>query len=413
MPTKDTNGDLKKAALKYHADAPAGKIGIVPTKHLRGKKDLALAYTPGVVYPCLEIKENVERAYDYTSKGNTIAILTDGSRILGLGNIGPEAGLPVMEGKSLLFKMLGDVDAIPICVRSQDTQRIVDTMVDISPGFGGVNVEDIKHPRCFEVEETLERRLDIPIFHDDQHGTAVVTLAGLMNAFKVTGRKLRDARIVVNGAGAAGRGITKLLLHAGARDVIVIDTKGPLYEGRAGMDRFKAELAMHTNPDRRNGGLENVMIDADVFIGASSAGLLDPKLVRVMNDKPIVFALANPVPEIDPLEAKRAGAAVVGTGSSRYANQINNVLAFPGMMRGMLDVRAKRINDEMKLAAAQAIADSVKPTAERVVPDARTVVAHKVAAAVAKAAESTGAARKGIGGLKKYEKSVYDRIAAR
>lgn len=384
---------LREKALELHK---GGKIEIRSKVPLRNGDDLAIAYTPGVAEACKEIKARPEAVYEYTSKWNQVAIVTDGSRILGLGNIGAEAGLPVMEGKAQLFKTFGGVDAFPICIASQDVEEIVATVRNIAPVFGGINLEDIEVPKCFEVEERLKGELDIPVFHDDQHGTAVVALAGLTNALKVVGKKLKEVKIVVNGVGAAGVAITKLFISAGATDMVMCDTHGALYEGRSeGMKPYKEKMAYVTNKSRIAGALSAVIKGADVFVGASGPGLLTGDMVRSMAPGPIVFALANPVPEILPDEAKKAGARVVGTGRSDFPNQINNVLGFPSIFRGALDVRAREINEEMKMAAAIAIASVIEePTEDCVVPDAfNPEVAPRVASAVAKAAMRTNVAR--------------------
>lgn len=402
----------KEDALRYHNQLEPGKIEVTSSKPLGTMKQLSLAYTPGVAYPCLEIKDDPSKAYDYTMKGNTIAILTDGSRVLGLGDIGPLAGLPVMEGKALLFKVLGDVNAFPICLRAKDTEEIVETMKKLEPAFGGVNIEDIKPPRCFEVLEHLREKLSIPIFHDDQHGTGVVVLAALINALNVVNKELNEIYVIVNGAGSAGIGIAKLLVSAGVYDIVVLDTKGAIHKERTDLTHYKWEIAHLTNKEQRKGDLTTLVKRADVFIGASSPGVLTRAHVRQMNTNPIIFALANPIPEITPAEAKRAGAAVVGTGSSEYENQVNNVLAFPGIMRGVLDCRARVINREMRLAAAYAIAALVKePTPRRVIPKPLDAgVAPAVARAVAEAADKTGVAHKKIQDLNEYERAVAQRI---
>ena len=375
-----------------------GKIEMVSTVALNSKDDLSLAYTPGVAQPCLEIQKDVEKSYELTRRWNMCLVVTDGTAVLGLGDIGPEAGMPVMEGKCVLFKEFGGVDAFPLCIKSKDVDDIVNTIYLISGSFGGVNLEDISAPRCFEIEQKLKEKCDIPIFHDDQHGTAVITLAGLINALKLTGRKKESTRIVVNGAGAAAIAITKLLLSYGFADITLCDRTGAIYEGRTeGMNPVKEEMAKITNPAKKQGGLKDVIEGADIFIGVSAPNSLTQDMVRSMNADPIVFACANPVPEISPDDAAAAGAAVVATGRSDYPNQINNVLAFPGIFRGTFDVRAKEINDEMKFAAALAIADIIPESelrADYIVPDPlNPEVAKKVAAAVAKAAVDTGVAR--------------------
>lgn len=405
----------KEDALAYHNAGNPGKIETGPSKPVRSRRDLGLAYTPGVAYPCLEIKHNTDAAWDYTMKGNMIAILTDGSRVLGLGDIGPLAALPVMEGKALLFKVLGDVNAIPVCLRAQSTDEIVETMKRLEPNFGGVNIEDIKPPRCFEVLEHLREKLPIPIFHDDQHGTAVVTLAALINALKVIGKKAQDVRVVVNGSGSAGIGITKLLAAAGVDDIVVLDTKGAIHRDRKDLTHYKWEIAHTTNREQTSGGLDHVIKGADVFIGVSQPHVLTREHVRSMASSPIVFAMANPVPEISPKDAREAGAAVVGTGSSEYPNQVNNLLAFPGIFRGVLDCRASMISKEMRLAAAHAIANLVEePSARDIIPkplDRR--VAPAVASAVVRSAERTGVARRRVHNLEEYEKAVAKRLRRR
>lgn len=389
--------DYAKESLEMHYEKK-GKIEMVSTVSLNSKDDLSLAYTPGVAQPCLEIQKDVEKSYELTRRWNMCLVVTDGTAVLGLGDIGPEAGMPVMEGKCVLFKEFGGVDAFPLCIKSKDVDDIVNTIYLISGSFGGVNLEDISAPRCFEIEQKLKEKCDIPIFHDDQHGTAVITLAGLINALKLTGRKKEESRIVVNGAGAAAIAITKLLLSYGFEDITLCDRTGAIYEGRTeGMNPVKEEMAKITNPAKKQGGLKDVIEGADIFIGVSAPNSLTQDMVRSMNADPIVFACANPVPEISPDDAAAAGAAVVATGRSDYPNQINNVLAFPGIFRGTFDVRAKEINDEMKFAAALAIADIIPESelrADYIVPDPlNPEVAKKVAAAVAKAAVDTGVAR--------------------
>ena len=389
--------DYAKESLEMHYEKK-GKIEMVSTVALNSKDDLSLAYTPGVAQPCLEIQKDVEKSYELTRRWNMCLVVTDGTAVLGLGDIGPEAGMPVMEGKCVLFKEFGGVDAFPLCIKSKDVDDIVNTIYLISGSFGGVNLEDISAPRCFEIEQKLKEKCDIPIFHDDQHGTAVITLAGLINALKLTGRKKESTRIVVNGAGAAAIAITKLLLSYGFADITLCDRTGAIYEGRTeGMNPVKEEMAKITNPAKKQGGLKDVIEGADIFIGVSAPNSLTQDMVRSMNSDPIVFACANPVPEISPDDAAAAGAAVVATGRSDYPNQINNVLAFPGIFRGTFDVRAKEINDEMKFAAALAIADIIPESelrADYIVPDPlNPEVAKKVAAAVAKAAVDTGVAR--------------------
>ncbi len=388
--------DIKEKALKQHEEWQ-GKIEVTSRAKLETLEDLSIAYTPGVAEPCLKISEDTDLSYKYTRRGNMVAVVTDGTAVLGLGDIGPEAGMPVMEGKCVLFKAFGGVDAFPLCVRSKDVDEIVNTIALLAGSFGGVNLEDISAPRCFEIEKKLKERCDIPIFHDDQHGTAVVTAAAMLNALKVTGRKLEDIRVVTSGAGAAGIAIIKLLVSLGLKDVIMCDRKGAIYEGREGLNAEKEEMAKISNREMRKGSLAEVLKGADVFIGVSAPGTVTPEMVKTMAPNPILFPMANPVPEIMPDLAKEAGAAVVGTGRSDFPNQINNVLAFPGIFRGALDVRAKDINDEMKVAAAYAIADLIDEkdlNADYIIPnpfDKR--VAPAVAKAVAEAAKKTGVAR--------------------
>lgn len=388
--------DYAKESLKLH-EQWKGKIEVITRAPLDTRDDLSLAYTPGVAEPCLEIQKNVERSYELTRRSNLVAVITDGTAVLGLGDIGPEAGMPVMEGKCALFKAFGDVDAIPLCVRTKDVDDIVKTVSLLAGSFGGVNLEDISAPRCFEIERKLKECCDIPIFHDDQHGTAVVTLAAMLNALKLTGKKLDEIRVVTSGAGAAGIAIIKLLISLGLNDVVLCDRKGAIYKGRDGLNPEKTEMAEITNKQLRKGSLADVIKGADVFIGVSAPGCVTPEMVKSMAADPIIFAMANPTPEIMPDLAKQAGAAVVGTGRSDFPNQINNVLAFPGIFRGALDVRASDINDEMKIAAARAIADYVKPeelSADCIIPSALDRgVAAAVAAAVAEAARKTGVAR--------------------
>lgn len=345
-------------ALSFH-ERVKGKIEVISRVEVNNSKDLSLAYTPGVAQPCLEIQKDPDKAYIYTRKWNTVAVISDGSAVLGLGDIGPLASLPVMEGKCVLFKKFADVDAFPIVIDSKDVDEIVETIVRISKGFGGINLEDISAPRCFEIERKLREKLDIPVFHDDQHGTAVVTLAALTNALKIVNKKLNEIKIVVNGAGAAGCAITKLLLSAGAKNIIVCDKKGVL-DPNSDIDNSKRELANLTNPNGERGLLKDVIRGADVFIGVSAPNVLTSEMVKTMNKDSIIFAMANPTPEIFPDEAKKAGARIVGTGRSDFDNQINNVLAFPGIFRGALDARAREINENMKIAAALAIANSVE-----------------------------------------------------
>ena len=389
--------DYAKESLRLHGDWK-GKIEVVTRVPVENKDDLSLAYTPGVAQPCLEIQKDINKSYELTRRWNMCLVVTDGSAVLGLGDIGPEAGMPVMEGKCVLFKAFGDVDAFPLCIKSHDVDEIVNTIYMISGSFGGVNLEDISAPRCFEIEKKLKEKCDIPIFHDDQHGTAVITLAGLTNALKVVGKKKEDVRIVMNGAGAAAISICRLLLKAGFKDVTLCDRKGAIYEGRTeGMNPVKEEMSKLTNLQKKQGSLAEMLVGADVFIGVSAPGTLTPDMVRTMAKDPIIFACANPTPEIFPEEAKAAGAAVVSTGRSDYPNQVNNVLCFPGIFRGALDVRASDINDEMKIAAAYAIAGLVSDEelcADYILPAAfDSRVKEAVAKATAEAAIKSGVAR--------------------
>ncbi|MEH6908021.1 malic enzyme-like NAD(P)-binding protein [Neobacillus drentensis] len=388
---------LREEALHMHR-INKGKLESKSKVLVRNAHDLSLAYSPGVAEPCKDIYEKPELVYEYTMKGNMVAVVSDGTAVLGLGNIGPEAALPVMEGKAVLFKSFAGVDAFPICLNTTDVDKIVETVKLLEPTFGGVNLEDIAAPNCFVIEERLKKEANIPIFHDDQHGTAIVTVAGLVNALKLIGKKMQEIKVVANGAGAAGIAIIKLLYSYGVRDIIMCDTKGAIYEGRPqGMNSVKSEVAKYTNRDNLTGSLADVIKGADVFIGVSVAGALTKEMVASMNPDSIIFAMANPDPEIMPDEAKAAGAKVVGTGRSDFPNQVNNVLAFPGIFRGALDVRATHINEKMKIAAVEAIANLINPdelNADYVIPgpfDPR--VAPDVAAAVAKAAMETGVAR--------------------
>ena len=388
--------DNKEFALREH-EKWAGKIEVISRAKLDTPEDLAVCYTPGVAEPCIKISEDVDLSYKYTRRHNMVAVVTDGSAVLGLGDIGPEAGMPVMEGKCCLFKAFGDVDAFPLCVRTKDVDEIVKTVSLLAGSFGGVNLEDISAPRCFEIERKLKECCDIPIFHDDQHGTAVVTMAAMINALKVVGKKIDEIKVVTSGAGAAGIAIIKLLISMGLKNVIMCDRKGAIYKGREGLNKEKEEMAEISNQNMEKGSLADVIKGADVFIGVSAPGTVTQEMIHTMAPNPILFPMANPTPEIMPEEAKAAGAAVIGTGRSDFPNQINNVLAFPGIFRGALDVRASDINDEMKVAAAYAIADIItdeERNAEYIIPnpfDKR--VAKAVAEAVAKAARDTGVAR--------------------
>jgi len=392
--------NLREEALELHRKHQ-GKLEAVTKVPVRNAYDLSLAYSPGVAEPCKDIFDDPTKVYEYTMKGNLVAVVSDGTAVLGLGNIGPEAAMPVMEGKAVLFKSFAGVDAFPICLKTTDVEKIIETVKLLEPTFGGVNLEDIAAPACFEIEARLKKETNIPVFHDDQHGTAIVTAAGLINALKVVNKNIEDIRVVINGAGAAGIAIIKLLLSMGVREVIMCDTKGIVYEGRTfGMNPVKEEMAKITNRNKIEGELADAMKNADVFIGVSVAGAVTAEMVQSMNRDPIIFAMANPTPEIMPEEAKRAGAAVVGTGRSDFPNQVNNVLAFPGIFRGALDVYATDINEEMKIAAVYAIAGLVSEaelSADKVIPapfDAR--VAPEVAAAVAKAAMDSGVARRTV-----------------
>jgi len=390
--------DYRKESLRLHGEW-RGKIEVISKVPVTNKQELSLAYTPGVAEPCLAIQKDVDKSFELTRRWNLVAVVTDGTAVLGLGDIGPEAGMPVMEGKCVLFKSFADVDAFPLCIRSKDVDEIVNTIKLISGSFGGINLEDISAPRCFEIERRLKEECDIPIFHDDQHGTAVVTLAAMINALKIVKKDIRDIEVVINGSGAAGIAVTRLLMAMGLKKVILCDTKGAIYEGRENLNAEKAEMAKISNFERKKGTLEDVIVGADVFIGLSVAGVLTRDMVRSMAKDPVIFAMANPTPEIMPDEAKEAGAVVVGTGRSDFPNQINNVLAFPGIFRGALDVRARDINDEMKIAAAQAIAGLISDeelSPDYVIPapfDPR--VAKAVAKAVAEAAIRTGVNRTG------------------
>lgn len=386
----------KEYALKKHEEWQ-GKFEVVSRAELNTMEDLSIAYTPGVAEPCLAINKDVDLSYIYTRRSNLVAVITDGTAVLGLGDIGPEAGMPVMEGKCCLFKHFGGVDAFPLCIRSKNVDEIVNTVALLAGSFGGINLEDIAAPRCFEIEKKLKERCDIPIFHDDQHGTAVVVLSGLINALKLVDKKMTEIEVVVNGSGAAGIAITKLLMKTGLKNVVLCDTKGAIYDGRDNLNSIKAEMAMISNLEKKQGQLADVIKGADVFIGVSAPGVLTAEMIATMADQPIVLAMANPVPEIMPEEAKKAGVAVMGTGRSDFPNQINNVLAFPGIFRGALDVRAKDINDAMKLAAAYAIASIIPDdelTPDNIIPNSfHEKVTPAVAKAVAQAARDTGVAR--------------------
>ena len=389
--------DYAKESLRLHYEWK-GKLEVTPRAAVDSKDALSLAYTPGVAQPCLEIQKDVNKSYELTRRWNTVAVVTDGTAVLGLGDIGPEAGMPVMEGKCVLFKAFGDVDAIPLCIRSKDVDEIVNTVALLAGSFGGVNLEDIAAPRCFEIEKKLKERCDIPIFHDDQHGTAVITLAGLTNALKVVNKKMDEIKVVINGAGAAAIAIGKLLLSAGVKDLTLCDRSGAVYEGRPkGMNPIKDEMAKVTNLSKKAGSLADMLVGADVFIGVSAPGAVTTEMVKTMNRDAIIFACANPTPEIFPDDAKAGGAKVISTGRSDFPNQVNNVLCFPGLFKGALSVRARDINNEMKLAAAYAIADLITDadrSEENIIPGAFDPrVAEAVANAVAKAARETGVAR--------------------
>ncbi len=388
--------DYAKESLRLHEEW-GGKIEVVATVPVATKDDLSLAYTPGVAEPCLAIQKDISKSYTLTRRHNLCAVITDGTAVLGLGDIGPEAGMPVMEGKCVLFKAFGDVDAFPLCVKSKDVDEIVHTIALISGSFGGINLEDISAPRCFEIERRLKEVCDIPIFHDDQHGTAVITLAGMMNALKVVGKKKEDVRIVTSGAGAAAISIVKLLLSAGFKNVIMCDRKGAIYEGREGLNWIKEEMSHVTNLEKKAGSLADVIKGADIFIGVSAPGTMTTEMVRTMNQDAIIFACANPTPEIFPDDARAGGARVIATGRSDFPNQINNVLAFPGIFRGTFDVRASDINEEMKMAAAEALAGLISDeelNEDYIIPKAFDKrVGPAVAAAVAKAARDSGVAR--------------------
>ena len=388
--------DYAKESLRLHGEWK-GKIEVVATVPVETKDDLSLAYTPGVAQPCLEIQKDISKSYELTRRHNLCAVITDGSAVLGLGDIGPEAGMPVMEGKCVLFKSFGNVDAFPLCVKTHDVDEFVNAVWLMSGSFGGINLEDIAAPRCFEIERKLKEKCDIPIFHDDQHGTAIITLAGLTNALKVVGKKREDVKVVTSGAGAAAISIVKLLLSAGFKNVTMCDRKGAIYQGREGLNWIKEEMAQVTNLEKKPGTLADALVGADVFIGVSAPGTVTTEMVKTMNKDAIVFACANPTPEIFPDEAKAGGAAVVSTGRSDFPNQINNVLAFPGVFRGTFDVRASDINEEMKMAAAQALAGLISDeelTADYIIPKAFDKrVGPAVAKAVAAAARKSGVAR--------------------
>ena len=388
--------DFDSISLKQHYKWK-GKLEIVPKMDLKTPDDLSIAYTPGVAKPCLEIQKDLNKSFELTARWNTIAVVTDGTAVLGLGDIGPEAGMPVMEGKCVLFKKFGNVDAVPICIKSKDVDEIVNTIALISPSFGGINLEDISSPRCFEIEKKLKEKTDIPIFHDDQHGTAVVTLAAMINALKLAGKKMEEIKVVTSGAGAAGIAIIKLLFAAGLKNVIMCDRTGAIYEGRENLNKEKEEMAKISNKEKVKGSLKEVIKGADVFIGVSAPGTVTEEMVKSMAEKPILFPMANPIPEIMPDIAIKAGAFIVGTGRSDFNNQINNLLAFPGIFRGALDVRAKDINGEMKLAAAFALAELIKEEelkTDYIIPSPfNPKVKEKISKAVSEAAKKTGVAR--------------------
>lgn len=387
---------LREEALELHKKNK-GKIKVESKVAVNNAKDLSLAYTPGVAEPCIEIKNNVDSVYEYTNKGNLVAVVTDGSAVLGLGNIGSRAGMPVMEGKCVLFKTFGGIDAFPICLESQNADDIVNAVKQIAPTFGGINLEDISAPRCFEIEERLKKELDIPVFHDDQHGTAVIVLAGVINALKVVKKEISDVKVVINGAGAAGIAIAKLLQNAGVKDILICNSRGILDPTDKRLDNYRKEMAKNTNKYKVKGLLKDAIVDADIFVGVSVAGALTQEMVKTMNEDSIIFAMANPVPEIYPDKAKEAGARVIGTGRSDFPNQVNNVLVFPGIFRGALDVRASDINEEMKIAASYAIASLVideELNEENILPKAfDTRVGKTVADAVSEAAKKSGVAR--------------------
>ena len=388
--------DYAKESLRLHGEWK-GKIEVVATVPVNNKEDLSLAYTPGVAQPCLEIQKDINKSYELTRRHNLCAVITDGTAVLGLGDIGPEAGMPVMEGKCVLFKSFGNVDAFPLCIKTKDVDEFVNTVYLLSGSFGGINLEDLAAPRCFEIERKLKEKCDIPIFHDDQHGTAVITLAGLTNALKVVGKQKEDVKIVTSGAGAAAVSIVKLLLAAGFRHITMCDRKGAIYKGRDGLNWIKEEMAEVTNLERRAGSIADMLVGADVFIGVSAPNTVTTDMVKTMNRDAIIFACANPTPEIFPDDAKAGGAAVIATGRSDFPNQINNVLAFPGIFRGTFDVRASDINEEMKMAAARALAGLISDeelSAEYIIPRAFDKrVGPAVAAAVAQAARDSGVAR--------------------